>query len=381
MQNIFLQLVMFFSGIMTWRYEYFFQMLKSDQQARLLMIGLIKTGLASGLIITAVIYVFSAQAAEVLSLDSRANWLIIAPLSAFLVSLALACQHNAQRAGSYKVSALSEVFGKSAYVASGALLSLVSANGLIFTTLFGALGKIVSILPYSKGLIAARCDAPIVTISPFKEHAKGAHALVASHVLVTISSAAPIFFISAHYGTEILGQFSMVMATVFLPSGLIGAAIGQVFYQRAASHSDQPVILRSLWAVTVRKLVLFGAPIYLLAGFMSPWIYPFVLGGQWHDAGLYAQFLVVGAFSAFISTPLDRISLVLRKNYYLPVIHSLRLVLTGLVLLIAEHYALDFQEFLILYVLQTSFVYLLDLFIGNILIRWSVAQTFPAARS
>lgn len=373
-QNIFLQLVMFFAGIMTWRYEYFFQMLKGEQQARLLLLGLAKLGFITGALLTVVMCLFSVEIAQALSIEEGAEWLAIAPLSAFFVSIALAFQHNAQRAGAYKVSALSEVCGKSAYVVSGALLSLVTGSGLIFTTLFSALGKIASILPYSKKLIFGGVKASGNLTSPFKDHAHGAHALVASHVLVTISSAAPIFYISAVFGTEILGQFSIVMATIFLPSGLIGAAIGQVFYQRAASHYDEPLLLRSLWSLTVRKLAIFGAPIYVFAGALSPWLYPLVLGSQWHDAGVYAQVLVVAAFCSFISTPLDRVSLVLRYNFYMPLLHVLRLALTGAVLLVSYYNSLSFGEFLMLYTVQVSVVYLLDLVFANFLIARAVKK-------
>jgi len=371
-QNIFLQLVMFFAGIMTWRYEYFFQMLKDDQQARWLFSGVVKLGFVSGVVLTVALYAFSADIAQLLLIDQGAEVLLVAPISAFLVSLALAFQHNAQRSGAYKISALSEVFGKSAYIASGAVLAAVTASGLIFTTLFSALGKIGALLPYSKDLIfGARVHAQ-GTVSPLKKHASGANALVMSHILVTVSSAAPIFYISAVYGTEVLGQFSMVMATIFLPSGLIGAAIGQVFYQRAASHAEEPLVLRGLWNMTLRKLALFGIPIYLCAGILSPWLYPFVLGDQWVDAGQYAQVLMVAALSAFVSTPLDRVSLVLRYNWYMPALHVFRLTATGVLLTVATHFALDFKEFLLFYVVQVSVVYLLDLLCARFLIVYAV---------
>ncbi|WP_410481560.1 oligosaccharide flippase family protein [Pseudomonas plecoglossicida] len=378
-QNIFLQLVMFFAGVMTWRYEYFFQMLKDDGQARRLLYGVMKLGVGTGVVLTVVMYIFSAEIAQALSVQRGASVLVVAPLSAFLVSLALALQHNAQRTGAYKVSAISEVFGKTAYIASGAVLAAVTTSGLIFTTLFSALGKIGALLPYSKNLVFAPRASMIGALSPLKKHAGGAHALVMSHLLVTISGAAPIFYISAVYGTEILGQFSMVMATIFLPSGLIGAAIGQVFYQRAASHSDEPQVIRGLWQTTVRKLALVGVPIYLCAGILSPWLYPIVLGGQWQDAGLYAQFLVVAAFCAFISTPLDRVSLVLRLNWYMPTLHVFRLLATVMLLVIAQFYSLDFQDFLLLYVMQVSLVYLVDLFFAKFLIAHAVSKSVKGA--
>lgn len=332
-----------------------------------MLCGIVKLGLITGVALTFLMLMFSKEIAQMLSLQEGAL-LAFAPVSAFFVSIALAFQHNTQRMGSYKVSALSEVFGKFSYVASGALLAVFSTNGLIFTTVFSALGKIAAILASSRSLLFARAETADIDARPFRRHAHGANAMVVSHVLVTVSTAAPIFYISSVFGSEVLGQFSMVLATIFLPSGLVGAAIGQVFYQRAASHHDQPLVLKSLWRLTVGKLVLFGAPIYLLAAILSPWLYPLVLGGQWHDAGQYAQILVVAAFFSFISTPLDRISLVIRANYYMPVLHVLRLITSMLVLLLANQFSLSFDQFLMLYVIQVSVVYGIDLVGGNFLL-------------
>lgn len=126
--------------------------------------------------------------------------------------------------------------------------------------------------------------------------------------------------------------------------------------------------------MTVRKLALFGVPIYLCAGILSPWLYPFVLGEQWHDAGLYAQILVVAAFSSFISTPLDRVSLVLRYNWYMPTLHMFRLMATGVLLIVVSHFALDFKGFLLCYVVQVSVVYLLDLLLARFLIAHALRK-------
>ncbi|MNO53311.1 hypothetical protein D3C76_437540 [compost metagenome] len=364
-QNIFLQLVMFLAGVMTWRYEYFFQMLKCQDQARLLLQSILKIGVVTGVVYTLILYVSIEAWGSAFVPEGFEAYMLLAPLSALFVSVALALQHNMQRRGDFRVSATSEVFGKFSYVAAGGGLSFLGGVGLLVTTLFSAVAKVVYIAFFSKDLLLSKAGKVSGQEHPLKIHQRGANAMVVSHVLLTASSAAPIFFISYHYGAEVLGQFTMVMTTIFLPSGLLGLAIGQVFYQRAAASSNEVSVVLGLWRSTLRRLALVGFPIYLAASLLSTYVYPFVLGEQWGDAGRYAQVFSIAAFCAFISTPLDRVSLVLKISYYLPMLHTLRLFLAVFAFCLALYFNMTFMEFLLVYTVQMSFVYLADLLMGR----------------
>ena len=47
--------------------------------------------------------------------------------------------------------------------------------------------------------------------------------------MFALVSALPALFIAKIFGSNVLGNFHFVMLTLYLPSGLIGSAIGQVF--------------------------------------------------------------------------------------------------------------------------------------------------------
>src|SRR5690606_4627856 len=96
-------------------------------------------------------------------------------------------------------------------------------------------------------------------IKKYKGRAKG---MVISNTILTFSGLLPILFISKQYGATSLGQFSLVMATIFLPSGLVGAAVGNVFYQRSANlwNTGSYIELKNLWQDTLIKLIFFAIP-------------------------------------------------------------------------------------------------------------------------
>lgn len=363
-QNIFLQISMFFAGIMTWRYEFFFQLLAGARQSQLLFLWIVKLGVISGVALTLILYFFGRDLSLFFGAPALSPYLVFAPITAFLISLGLALQHNVQRSGRFKISAASEVAGKFSYVLVGVLLAPLGAVGLIFTNLFSALGKIFFLWRELFSLLVGYSHREDIEAHPKVAHFRGASSMVSSHVFLTVGSTLPILFISYRYGIETLGQFSMVMSTIFLPSGLIGLAIGQVFYQRAAQYFRDSNDIKSLWISTVLRLVAFGVPIYMVAVICSDFIYPLVLGKQWEVAGHYAQVFSVAAFFAFISTPLDRITLILRINTYLPIMHFFRMLAAVAVVAVAQIYKLEFSSYLILLTFQMSLLYSLDMVFG-----------------
>ena len=192
-------------------------------------------------------------------------------------------------------------------------------------------------------------------------HRKLATSMLVSHLLGTITGLAPVLYIGVMYGPQVLGQYSLVVATIFLPSGLIGTAIGQVFYQRAAFTWAQGQSFAILWRQTFLKLAAIGAPMHLLVALLSPWLYPLVFGDKWDAAGRYAVLMSVSAFFSFVSAPMDRSSLIVGRWRYLIYWHAARASTTLLLLLWAYFARFTFDVLLILLVTQMSTLYLVDL--------------------
>lgn len=355
---------MFLAGIITWRYEYFFQLLNDVRESKLLLRWIIKLGIICGGGLTLILYLYGPNLAASFGAVALGPYLVYCPLTAFFISLGLALQHNVQRNGHFKISAASEVCGKLSYVLAGIFLSPAGVVGLIATIFFSAFGKIVFLWRSLSDLLWGSLAQDKIKTHPRSVHLKGANAMVLSHVFLTIGTALPILFISYRFGVETLGQFTMVMSTIFLPSGLIGLAIGQVFYQRAAQYFRDSKDIKLLWLSTVFRLVVFGLPIYAVAVVCSSFIYPLVLGEQWGVAGQYAQIFSIAAFFAFVSTPLDRTSLILRVNNYLPIMHFFRMLSAMMVIGVAKFFNLEFFTYLILLTFQMSFLYLIDMIFG-----------------
>lgn len=364
-QGVFIQLVMLFAAIVTLRYEYFTPLLNDESEYRFMSSWLYRTGLSIALILCCILMLLEVYSFWEWAGIVSSTLYVGAPFTAFLISISYFYQFEVQRRNDFKKSAIAEVAAKVCYVSSGAALSvLASGAGLIMTTAFGALGKILALrqlaLPYSKDDFLRA--APV--ISRFRARSV---AMVFSNIVLSASSALPVFYIGSNYGANNLGQFTLVMATIFLPSGLIGAAVGNVFYQRAAVlwNERECTVLIDLWTRTISKLLLGSLPIFALIYMVSPWAYPFVFGDEWGAAGQMAQALCIASLFAFIAGPLDRLTIVINVSWYLPLIHLIRLAL--IVILVAA-FNQSLQDFLFFYSVLMSVVYALDIMFARVLL-------------
>jgi O-antigen/teichoic acid export membrane protein len=380
-QSLFLQIVNYATALVTWRYEYFVQLPKSNDDVRALNRLVLMLGVAMVLATTPLLWIFRDVVASPLRNSEIAPWLVLAPTTALLFSWAIAAQNNAQRLGDFGTSGLSELAGKLAYVATGIVGALIhpGALTLMVTTAVGAIGKLAFVLLRRPiwGRAPLRADAGAVR-RVGSHYGRLATSTVVSHLLSTSALAIPQVAIAQLYGADVLGQFALALATIFLPSGLLGAAIGQVYYQRAAKQWAEGSEFSALWRDMVHKLLLIGIPIYAIAALLSEVAYPFVFGDQWHLAGEFARWISVAGFASLVSSPMDRTCLIVGAASYSIVWSVYRVVSTVAFIWLAS--ALDFSpsSFIIAYTVQLTLQYGIDFWMSH---RFSQGRLGIFARS
>jgi O-antigen/teichoic acid export membrane protein len=377
LQNLFLLLTGFGVVLMTWRYEYFVQLPKEHIDAARLLDLVLWFGMLGCAIATLVIWLFQDVLSDFMGVNTLKTWLLFVPVTSALISFSIAIQHFTQRQRQYRHSSLSELANKGSYVGTALAGYWIYPGpaGLILSTAFGAIGKIILLTRFKKyvsyterqwanffKILNQKKLESILRIASKYSRLSGSMAL--SHILLCCTATIPSLFISHVYGNESLGQFALVNSTIFLPSGLIGNAIAQVYYQRAAEKWSAGKSFCDLWRTTAKRLIFVGAPLYATLVFISPWVYPFLFGALWADAGRYASVMGISAFFSFATSPLDRGCLVVDAWWYVIGWHTCRALTTGLVALLAWIYGWDVFLFIIALALQMSLMYTID-FIAN----------------
>lgn len=363
-QAIFIQLTTIFTAFITLRFEYFIPILKNENESVILSMWVAKFGMMICVLITTATLVLDYIDRNWFSIIPIKNYYYLVPITAYITSLSFLYQHEAQRVNEYKLSGIAETVSKLFYVISGVVGSVFSSSlALILTSVFGAAGKILIV----KRFIIIRMIEKNSHKELFKRYRGRAFGMVGANTLLALTNIIPLYTVNLMYGSAILGQLSLVMMTIFLPSGLVGAAVGNVFYQRAGLFWNYGKIneLKLLWAKTIVKLISFALPIYIITFILSPWAYPFVFGRAWEEAGNYASIISFAAFFSFIAGPFDRLSVVLNLTYYLPIIHMLRFTLIALISFVAIKFNFEFESYLYNYSLVMMLIYVADLIAGR----------------
>ncbi len=181
-------------------------------------------------------------------------------------------------------------------------------------------GQIAAVAIYAARLKGN--GAPLLEASTPRRMAAAAHRyrrfslFSAPAALVTATTARlpylllPLFFLESDRILGLLGQASNALA---LPLGLIGGAVGQVFFVHAARRARDGSVAPLSDSVHRRlvAIALFPTLMLMLAG---PSLFAFVFGNEWVEAGVYVRYVAPWLFFASVAAPLAAIYDVMERQ-------------------------------------------------------------------
>jgi lipopolysaccharide exporter len=149
-----------------------------------------------------------------------------------------------------------------------------------------------------------------------------------SALLNTISGTLPVFILSIYFSTTILGYYSLGLMVLQLPLFLIGNAIGQVFFQRAAETKNisQKKLSETVESILKPLIFLSFFPMVVLI-LIGPALFGIVFGGAWLEAGNYARYLSIWMFVNFIASPINSLLSVFQKQKFGLIINIVTILL------------------------------------------------------
>lgn len=377
--NLFTQTVAGLSILLTLRFEYLVMLPAEQRESDCILRLTFRLGALQVLWLTPLLWVAPSQWDWLRSQGTIADWIWLAPLSAWAVSLAVGLQQAVQRRGDFRSSATSEFVGRSAYVACATLgvLALPNIAGLMASTLANAGAKLCWLVRVGHNVARTWLQPNAAPIT--KSIRRIAVSTSTSNLISLFSGMAPMIFIADRYGASALGQYGLVVSTLYLPSTLLGQAIGQVYYQRACRlHSDGQTF-KTLLVSTSRNLAKFSLPLYGVIAIVSPLAYPLFFGAEWDDAGEMARWLCIAAAAGFLSTPLDRSSLIVGAWWYLTTWHALRAAMTAGCLIVTTALAWPLESFVLLLSLQNALAYCIDWVASYLFASQSHPANWPTA--
>lgn len=131
------------------------------------------------------------------------------------------------------------------------------------------------------------------------------------HVLSDTAQASGLpLLLATMFGAQAAAYYSFSFRLLKAPLGLIGNAVSQVYYPRAAADRNDNAKLRrdALRILTVLTLgALFVLPVLLLVPNAA---YAFAFGPAWQDVGSYLRVLTPWILASFVAAPLSILYLV-----------------------------------------------------------------------
>lgn len=127
-----------------------------------------------------------------------------------------------------------------------------------------------------------------------------------SNFLNIASQNEPALFLAYFFDTSVVGMFALGKQVLSVPMGFIGKSVSQVYFQKASQslHGGKNK-LAYVVEHTFDKLFIFALFPFLVLTFFGKELFVFVFGGQWSEAGVYAQILGLTIFVNFLASILS----------------------------------------------------------------------------
>lgn len=122
-----------------------------------------------------------------------------------------------------------------------------------------------------------------------------------SQFLNTLGASVPVLLLNSFYNNAEVGQFSMALAILSVPIGVIGRSIRDVSRKKIKDSVGNNSI-HYLFVSLLRKSIAVSVVVALSVVYFLPPLFSFVLGGQWEQSGVFAQIMTPMFVASFVST-------------------------------------------------------------------------------
>jgi lipopolysaccharide exporter len=301
------------------RYELAIMLPKQDEEAaNLLAVSLFFVLLVTGLSAVAVA-LGHGWIIRLLNTPGLSPYLWLVPLAVLANGTFLALNYWNSRTKRFGRLSIAQVF--QSLTSNGSQLGLgfaghVQAGTLITTRVLGAVivtGVLGGQILRDDGHLLRRSFSWRNALFGLRRHYKFPLYSTWTGLLNNLSWQVPVVILAIFFSPTIVGFYSLGNRVVRLPLILIGSAIAQVFFQRAAEAHLEGKLSMTVEALFQRLVSLGIFPILLLT-VTGRELFVTFFGQRWAEAGVYTQILSIYVFFNFLAAPLSQLFSVLEKQ-------------------------------------------------------------------
>jgi O-antigen/teichoic acid export membrane protein len=342
--GVFLSVLSILVPISNLSYTYAIIMPKKDAEGLKILRFSVLFGFIVSLITFVIVMFFRQPIAQLLNFENFGIYLYFIPLTLFFSTSAIAYDQWIIRKKMFKAS--SAIIVAQSILSNGSLIglgflapqyaSLIGVN--IFTRGFHALASFIVakkiVHKTQQQMEASEPSQTQKTLNLLKDYQDFPFYRTPQILVSTLAYNLPIMLMTIFSGPATVGLYSLAHRVLKLPSIIISESVGKVFQQRVTEAAQQGGSLQPLILKTTLLLAVIGIiPLGLIILF-GPFLFSFVFGSEWVQAGTFARWVAIWVLMTFSSVPVVMAIplLKLQKQYLIYELISLVLGAVGLVI-------------------------------------------------
>ncbi len=315
---LFVGIVASIALLATGRYEMSIVLPQEDKDAKglfQLCLNILSGSFGLILVLILLLFAFNDRLPELMKWK---NWFMLVPVGIFLVGYVQTGQYLLSRNKAFNIISRIKVTESVVVSVLGLLIGYVSpgTGGLITAYFISLVSSALLTWWWSRSYLQAIPHKP--TSKERKQLAylyKDFPLFNSIHqVFDMVQRNGMVFLISYFCGNALLGQYSQSLRALRAPLAVIGAAVGQVFFQEASSRVAAKQDVRPLFRSVLVKLSAAGILIFVVLFIWAEDIFSIVLGDEWREAGTITKILIPWLFFNFIASPLSNFPLVVNQQ-------------------------------------------------------------------
>lgn len=270
----------------------------------LFLVQFLALSISSFLLIIALLIHLAAPGLNLFQLKGAS--LLLLPLSIYTIAIFNGLNYWLNRKRAYKKISTLKLIQSIGVTFISIFIGLIGfkEDGLIVGLIAG---NLMTIIPLLRFLLTKRNKISLVALRKVAtEHNAFPRLVLPTTLMNNLASYIPVFFITAYFTTEIVGNFAMTTRVLTAPVAIISTAISQIYYKEIANQVNNytktitPVFLKTSILLFSISLLIF-LPLY----FWGQDLFVYIFGSEWVKAGQYLKILVFGVILRFVSSPLS----------------------------------------------------------------------------
>ena len=343
---------------------------KDEDSANITILSIILSLLIS-LLLFLIILFFNEEIAGFLAVGKETSilskWLYFIPLTVFFTGVFNAVSFWFNRKELYKRMAISKVINTSGMtgIQIGSGILNVTPLGLLIGFVAGRFFSMLYLLHKfikDKDTVFSKVNRKRM-LFVLNRYKRFPYFTLPAEFTNVISNQLPIFIIGKYFGGVVLGNYSLMERVLNAPISLLGRSVLDVFKQRASEDYAKLGNCKDIFIKTFKTLVMLSILPTLLLFFLSPLVFKFIFGEEWHMAGEFAQIFSILFFFKFTASPLSYMFNIAEKQHY-DMFWQIGLFIFAIISFIIGVKFNDVKIALICFVITYSLMYLLNIYLS-----------------